>query len=93
MTGRTPTIDLDTLPLSSRARNALRRQGIRTTDGLLAYTAMDLLDLRGVGVDTVAGIEQALAAVGQRLAPGTLTSRVAHDARRQGVHLADMTWC
>jgi len=51
---------IDTLGLSSRAKNALLRGGIEFVEQVLKLTDDDLLRLRGMGVKTVDEIKEKL---------------------------------
>ena len=52
---------LDAMPLSSRARNPLFRNGIRTIEALLQQSVRDLMGLRNMGAGTVSEVEEVLA--------------------------------
>jgi len=53
--------DIDDLPISTMARNALRRAGINTVAELLAQPDKDLLLLRHFGAGSLRDLKRALA--------------------------------
>jgi hypothetical protein len=55
-------------PLSSRARNCLRSEGIRTITQLVSKSASDLLEIRNLGEGTLNEIVASLSARGLELA-------------------------
>ena len=69
-----------TLDLSSRARNALLRAGIRTLDDLSAMDPRDLGDLRGVGAATLTEIRSAVEARRAPIAAGQIVELTFHKA-------------
>lgn len=57
---------IDDLSLSVRARNALRRAGVRTTEQLMAMDAEDLLRIRNLGQKTLTEIQTVMKTLEQK---------------------------
>ena len=58
---------IDELELSDRARNALKRAGIHTTEQLCALNGRELLSTRGVGITIYSDITRRLEEKGLHL--------------------------
>lgn len=76
---------IEELNLSVRARNALRRAGVRTTEQLMCMDAKDLLCIRSLGQKTLWEIQGVMKELTQR-EQAELTEPAAHGSYMHGFH-------